>query len=68
MVLQHESIQVENGLERKVKFELPAKIVGPNALLWQSREGEAAIFCGFLAQKSQKHFSPLLHIQEIIEI
>jgi len=35
VVLQHESIQQENGSPLKVRFELSAKIIGKQAELWQ---------------------------------
>ncbi|MDO4433893.1 MAG: primosomal replication protein N [Alysiella sp.] len=67
LVLQHESIQVENGLPCKVVFELPAKIIGQAATIWQHKQGLMVCVKGFLAQKNQKTLRPMLRIQEIQE-
>lgn len=67
VILKHSSIQQENELTRKIQFELPAKILGQNALLWQHKQGQTVIVSGFLAQRSIKTIRPLLHIQNIQE-
>lgn len=67
VVLQHDSWQEENGLKCQVKFELPAKIIGQNAIAWQYRQGEMVQVSGFLAQRSLKMVRPLLRIQHITE-
>lgn len=65
VVLQHISTQQENGLKRQIHFELPAKILGENALVWQHQQGQQVLVSGFLAQRSMKTIRPLLHIQTI---
>ncbi|CRZ20682.1 primosomal replication protein N [Kingella kingae] len=67
VVLQHESWQEENGLKHQVRFELPAKIIGQNAQVWQYRQGEMVTVTGFLAQRSQRIIRPILRIQHITE-
>lgn len=67
LVLQHESWQIENGIQCKIQFELPAKILGKEAEKWQYRQDEKVQVSGFLAQKNQKTFQPLLRIQNIQE-
>lgn len=65
VVLQHESWQQENGVECKVCFQLPAKIVGPLAKMWQQGLGQVVQVSGFIAQRSQKTVKPILRIQNI---
>ena len=67
VVLQHESMQEENGLQHQVKFELPAKIIGEQAKAWQHKIGTMVEVSGFLAQRSQRIFRPVLRIQNIHE-
>lgn len=67
VVLKHQSIQQENGVERQIHFELPAKILGNTALLWQHKQGQIVTVNGFLAQRSLKTVRPMLHIQNIQE-
>ena len=67
VVLQHESVQEENGLRHQVKFELPAKIIGEQAKAWQHKIGTMVEVSGFLAQRSQRFFRPVLRIQNIQE-
>lgn len=67
VVLQHDSWQEENGLNCQVRFQLPAKIVGSNAIVWQHRQGEIVTVSGFLAQQSRRFVRPLLRIQYITE-
>ena len=65
VVLRHNSQQEENGSKCQIQFELPAKIIGPNALLWQHQKGQLVCVTGFLAQRSQKNAQPVLRIQTI---
>lgn len=67
VVLLHVSQQQENGLPCEIKFELPAKIIGQNATIWQHEQGKKVTVTGFLAQKSQRIFRPMLRIQNITE-
>lgn len=67
VVLQHHSEQQENGKTRHIQFELPAKILGEIALVWQHKQGEMVTVSGFLAQRNIKTHRPLLHIQNIQE-
>lgn len=65
VMLQHESWQEENGLKCLIKFDLPAKILGREAEIWQHRQGAQVSVGGFLAQRSQKSPYPVLRIQSI---
>ena len=65
--LQHESWQNENGQQCLVKFEMPAKILGEEALAWQHRQGVMVAVEGFLAQRSQRYLHPILRVQNIKE-
>lgn len=67
LVLKHESWQEENGQKCLVKFELPAKIIGEQALQWQCRKNDMVEVKGFLAQRSQRFPKPVLRIQNIQE-
>lgn len=67
VILKHESWQMENGQKCLVKFELPAKILGKQAQQWQHRENVKVTVSGFLAQRSQRIFRPILRIQNIQE-
>ncbi|OSI17546.1 primosomal replication protein N [Neisseria dumasiana] len=67
IVLRHESWQEENGQKCLVKLELPAKILGKDALNWQHRIETVVTVNGFLAQKSQRYPKPVLRIQNIKE-
>ena len=67
VVLQHESMQEENGLQHQVKFELPAKIIGEQAQAWQHKIGAMVEVSGFLPQLSQRIFRPGLRFQNIQE-
>ena len=67
LVLKHESWQEENGQQCLVKFEMPAKVIGKEALQWQHRQNEMVEVSGFLAQRSQKFPKPVLRIQNIKE-
>ena len=67
IVLRHESWQEENGQRCLVKFELPAKILGKDALDWQHRNETVVSVNGFLSQKSQRYTQSVLRIQNIQE-
>ncbi|MDO4696955.1 MAG: primosomal replication protein N [Neisseria sp.] len=67
IMLRHESQQTENGKPCRVAFEMQAKIIGEKARYWQQRENVAVEVEGFLAQRSQKSFFPVLRIQNIQE-
>ncbi|MDO4998191.1 MAG: primosomal replication protein N [Neisseria sp.] len=67
VLLKHESWQTENGQKCLVSFELPAKIIGEQALQWQNRQQVLVEVSGFLAQKSRKYPKPILRIQNIQE-
>lgn len=68
VVLAHESWQEENSTPCCVKFELPAKILGNHAKIWQHKQGCLVEAIGFLAQRSQKTTRPVLRIQSIQEL
>ena len=68
VVLQHSSQQQENGTLCQIQFELPAKIIGDSALLWQHQEGQVVHVSGFLAQRNKKSPYPVLRIQNIQHI
>ena len=67
VVLHHESWQDENGAKYLVRFDLPAKILGKEAEIWQHKQGSPVRVGGFLAQRSKNTARPLLHIQNIQE-
>lgn len=66
--LRHESWQEENGMPCLVSFELPAKIIGRQAEIWQHRQGCSVCAGGFLAQRSRNSSQPVLRIQTIREL
>ena len=67
MVLKHESWQQENGQQCLVKFGMPTKIIGKEALQWQHGQNMMVEITGFLAQRSQRYTRPVLRIQNIQE-
>ncbi|UOO80882.1 primosomal replication protein N [Uruburuella testudinis] len=67
VVLKHESWQQENGQQCLVKFEMPAKIIGEEAVQWQHRKNIMVEVSGFLAQRSKRFPRPILRIQNIQE-
>lgn len=67
IVLRHESWQEENGQRYLARLEMPAKIIGKEALVWQHREQTVVETSGFLTQKSQRYGKPVLRIQNIKE-
>ncbi len=67
VTLKHESWQDENGGRCLIKFDLPAKIIGKEASVWQHRCNQMVTVSGFLAQKSHRSPYPMLRIQNIQE-
>ena len=64
--LAHESTQVEAGQPRKVEVELSCMVVEAQALLLAgSLDAEAMRVSGFLAAKSLKRRTPVLHVTQI---
>ena len=65
-VLAHESRQIEAGIEREVKLELPAMAIGELALtLSTAALGVKVSVAGFMAAKSARNRSPILHLNII---
>jgi primosomal replication protein N len=65
-VLAHESSQIEAGVPRAVKVELAAMALGDLArVLAAARAGACVAVRGFLAAKSAKSTTPVLHLNEI---
>jgi len=65
-VLAHESKQIEAGLTRDVSVEVQAVAVGDLAgVLAAARPGAAVRLCGFLAARSLRSRSPVLHLNTI---
>ncbi|HQZ03608.1 MAG TPA: primosomal replication protein N [Thauera sp.] len=65
-VLAHESKQIEAGLSRDVSVEVQAVAVGDLAgVLAAARPGVAVRIGGFLAAKSLRSRSPVLHLNTI---
>ncbi|HSH86279.1 MAG: primosomal replication protein N [Methylophilus sp.] len=62
--LQHDSEQLEAGLNRKVQCQLPAVLIGEKANL-TLQSGDQIKVKGFLAQRSAKSTQVVMHIQEI---
>jgi len=62
--LQHDSEQLEAGLNRKVQCVLPAVLIGEKANL-TLQSGDQIKVKGFLAQRSTKSTQVVMHIQEI---
>ncbi|WP_079437455.1 primosomal replication protein N [Zoogloea sp. LCSB751] len=64
--LEHRSRQVEAGVERDVSLELQVVALGDKAnLLASARLGCPARIAGFLAAKSLRSRTPVLHIDTI---
>ncbi|MBI5922045.1 MAG: primosomal replication protein N [Betaproteobacteria bacterium] len=62
----HHSQQVEAGSPRLVECEMPALALGQTALLLAgAKPGDALRLTGFLAAKSLKSRTPVLHVNEI---
>jgi len=65
-LLSHQSMQVEAGSKRRVACEMPCVALGPLAqLMAGSKPGDGVKVSGFLAARSLKVRSPILHINEI---
>ena len=64
--VSHASEQSEAGVKRQVECEMQAIALGPTALLLAgSRPGDRVRLGGFLAAKSLKSRTPVLHVNEI---
>ena len=64
--IEHRSRQTEAGLPRNVELELQVVAVGDKAkMLAVARLGSAARLTGFLAAKSLRSRTPVLHIDTI---
>ncbi|KYC29538.1 prepilin peptidase [Sterolibacterium denitrificans] len=64
--IAHSSQQSEADVERAVGCEISAVALGPNAqLMAGAKPGEAVRLTGFLAAKSLKSRSLILHVNEI---
>jgi primosomal replication protein N len=65
-VLAHESRQIEAGIEREVKLELPAMAIGELAqTLFVAAPGTEVLVTGFMAAKSARSRTPILHLNII---
>jgi primosomal replication protein N len=65
-VLAHESRQIEAGIEREVKLELPAMAIGELAqVLSAAAPGAKVSATGFMAAKSARSRTPILHLNII---
>jgi len=65
-VLAHESRQIEAGIEREVKLELQAVAIGELAqMLSAATPGAKVSVTGFMAAKSARSRSPVLHLNNI---
>jgi primosomal replication protein N len=65
-VLAHESRQIEAGIEREVKLELPAMAIGELAqALSVASPGTKVSVTGFMAAKSARSRTPILHLNII---
>ncbi|WP_068635350.1 primosomal replication protein N [Thauera butanivorans] len=65
-VLAHESKQIEAGLARDVSVEMQAVAVGDLAgVLAAAKPGAAVRISGFLAARSLRSRSPVLHLNTI---
>ncbi|MDR2838007.1 MAG: primosomal replication protein N [Azonexus sp.] len=64
--LQHRSLQLEEGRERQVEVEVAVLALGENARWLQAAPlGGSVRISGFLAARSLKSRSPVLHINSI---
>jgi primosomal replication protein N len=65
-VLAHESRQIEAGIEREVKLELPAMAIGELAqALSVAALGAKVSVKGFMAARSARSRTPVLHLNII---
>jgi primosomal replication protein N len=64
--IAHASEQIEAGTRRSVECEMPALALGQTALLLGgAKPGDGLRLTGFLAAKSLKSRTPVLHVNEI---
>lgn len=64
--LAHQSVQIEAGQEREVRCEVAAIALGEVALRAQAfRPGDWVSLTGFVAARSARHTSPVLHVNTI---
>ncbi|HQW21537.1 MAG TPA: primosomal replication protein N [Rhodocyclaceae bacterium] len=64
--IAHTSEQSEAGIQRRVECEMKAVAMGPIALLLaDAKPGDRIRLSGFLAAKSLKSRTPVLHVNEI---
>lgn len=64
--LAHDSIQTESDVERKVECEMACVAVGqPAQILVTVKPGDALKLSGFLADRSLKRRTPILHVNTI---
>ncbi len=65
-LLGHGSRQIEAGAERQVDCEIPCIALGPAAqLLAAARVGDDVLLEGFLAARSLKRRTPVLHVTTV---
>lgn len=64
--IQHESDQVEAGVNRHIKCELPVQALGQNAqMIAAAQVGESITIEGFLAAKSRNVARTVLHVNKV---
>ena len=64
--LAHQSTQIESDVERKVECEMGCIVVGQLAhVLANTKPGDALKLTGFLAARSLKRRTPVLHVNTI---
>ena len=64
--IAHASEQIEAAAKRSVECEMSALALGPTALLLAgAKPGDQLRLTGFLAAKSLKSRTPVLHVNEI---
>ena len=64
--IQHESLQIEADMQRQIKLEADAVVIGPLAKMAATvRVDEKVVISGFLAQKSQKNDRLVIHVSEL---
>ena len=65
-LLAHRSRQLEAGIEREVSCELRAVVMGEQArLLAAAKPGAQVKVAGFMAARSLKSRSPVLHVNTV---
>ena len=61
--ISHVSEQIEAGTPRRVECEMPCVLLGPMAnLLTDAKPGDGLKIGGFLAARSLKNPTPVLHV------